>query len=67
MSPPLWEYRTLKIDVSGFVGPKLNVDVFAEALNEQGRNGWELVSSFDLNYHEGISSDVLLIFKRPLG
>jgi len=67
MSPPLWEYRTLKIDVSGFFGPKLNVDVFAEALNEQGRNGWELVSSFDLNYHEGISSDVLLIFKRPLG
>jgi hypothetical protein len=67
MNQTRWEYRTLKIDISGFFGPKLNVDRIAEALNEQGREGWELVSSFDLNYHQGISSDVLMIFKRPLG
>jgi hypothetical protein len=67
MNQPRWEYRTLKIDISGFFGPKLNVDRIAEALNEQGREGWELVSSFDVSHHHGVSSDVLMIFKRPLG
>lgn len=57
----------LKVDVTGFLGPKLDLDEVAGALNEQGRDGWELVSSCDLNYRRGASSDVLLIFKRPLG
>ena len=32
-----------------------------------GREGWELVSSFDTNMHQGVSRELVFFLKRPRG
>jgi hypothetical protein len=61
-----WEYHVLAIGVgSGFTGPKLDIQSLGESLNRLGEDGWELVSSEDMNRREGGSQELVLIFKRP--
>jgi len=52
-----WEYNTVRIDTSSFYSSKGD-----KILNEQGEEGWELVSApiIDINHRE-----LLFIFKRP--
>ncbi|MDB5331281.1 MAG: hypothetical protein JWP03_2432 [Phycisphaerales bacterium] len=61
-----WDYIAQSLEVSRFfsngaIDPKLLNDT----LNWYGGQGWELVSTFDTATHSGITSTVVLIFKRP--
>lgn len=59
-----WEYRTLKIATTGFVGGKLDEDAFTAHMNDLGDQEWELVSAFDTNQSYGATRDVIAVFKR---
>jgi len=59
-----WEYYTYKVKTSGFWGSKLDTGNLDNALNEIGRQGWELVSAVGLNATYGITKEVVMIFKR---
>lgn len=59
-----WEYKTLKFQTGGFFGGKLNAEGFDGILNKMGNEGWELVSCFDTSQTQGVSRDVITVFKR---
>ncbi|HHV98956.1 MAG TPA: DUF4177 domain-containing protein [Clostridiaceae bacterium] len=59
-----WEYKTIEFKTKGFVGGLLDISAFNEALNNCGRDGWELVSCFDTNQSYGASRKVIAVFKR---
>ena len=61
-----WEYKTIKVAATGFLGGKLDSPAFEALLNGLGRDGWELVSAFDTNQSYGQTRDVVAVFKRPL-
>jgi hypothetical protein len=62
-----WEYKTVKLVVASFwSGVSLNTDKEDDFVNQFGKEGWELVSGFDLNEGYGSSKEVVLIFKRQL-
>ena len=65
MRPPQWEYRTIKIDVAGWIGPKVETSVVDATLNAQGAEGWELVSVLDVNAGNGQTTALVAVFKRP--
>lgn len=64
-----WQYQTLKIptDVGFFSGTEFDSDRMAQLLNEQGADGWELVSVFDIEKVKGGSKFVVAVMKRPSG
>ena len=59
-----WEYKTMKMDTTGFLGGLLNIEAFDERLNELGEQGWELVAAFDTNQSHGASREAIAVFKR---
>ena len=59
-----WEYRTLKVNCKGFFGGKFDEGRLDEMLNDLGRDGWELVSSFDTNELYGSTRYMVFTFKR---
>ncbi len=62
-----WEYRTVVFHAKGFfAGGKVDGQELNDYLNELGSDGWELVSVFDTNMHEGRTRDVFAILKRPM-
>jgi hypothetical protein len=61
-----WEYTTIKMKIAGWFGSTVDVQELAVALNESGREGWERVSTLDLNSGHGHSSELVAVFKRPL-
>ena len=61
-----WEYKTLKLNVEGWFGPKFKEEEVDAQLNGMGYDGWELVSAFDTNAGYGATRDLVLLFKRPL-
>ena len=61
-----WEYKTIKVNVGGFFGGVLKVKTFDRALNELGRDGWELVAAIHTTGMYGTSREAVAIFKRPL-
>jgi hypothetical protein len=62
---PQWEYHVLAMDVdSTFFGPNVDVDALGAALNRLGQDGWELVGTVDINRHQGITKELVLLFKR---
>jgi hypothetical protein len=62
-----WEYKTLKIETTGFFfGGDLDEESLDATMNELGGLGWELVSAFDTSSSmQGKSRYVVAIFKRP--
>jgi hypothetical protein len=60
-----WEYKTLFLNTTGFLGGKLDQAAFDKELASFGRDGWELVSIFDTNSYEGATRLVVAVFKRP--
>jgi hypothetical protein len=62
-----WEYKTLMLAATGWLGGKLDQARFDQSLNEFGREGWELVTAFDTNQGYGQTRDVVAVFKRPRG
>jgi hypothetical protein len=61
-----WEYTTIMIGTTGFLGGKLDSETLTSRLNELGAVGWELVSTFDTSKSQGQTRDVVAILKRPL-
>lgn len=59
-----WEYKTIQFDTKGFAGGVLDINMFNESLNNNGTDGWELVSCFDTNQSYGASRKVIAVFKR---
>ena len=65
-TPTRWEYNTVIFESKWFVSGRLDGERFQAKLDELGREGWELVSVFDTNIHEGVTAQVVAVFKRPL-
>ena len=65
MRPPRWEYRTVQLDVAGWLGPKVDPASIDATLNAHGNEGWELVSAFDVNRGRGTTSSIVALLKRP--
>ncbi|QIF05601.1 DUF4177 domain-containing protein [Roseimicrobium sp. ORNL1] len=61
-----WEYKTIKLAATGFLGGLLDTAAFENVLNGLGWDGWELVSAFDTNQSGGVTRDVVAVFKRPV-
>jgi hypothetical protein len=61
-----WEYKTIRLAATGWVGGNLDFTAFEALLNDLGQQGWELVSTFDTNTSTGSTKDVVAVFKRPL-
>jgi hypothetical protein len=61
-----FEYKMLEIPARGFWGRRIDSQEVVEKLNEFGRQGWEVVSSFDTNAWRGGSWDIIVILKREL-
>ena len=59
-----WEYKTMKLHATGFIGGKLDETKLDCMMNELGAQGWELVAGFDTNKGYGETRDVVVIFKR---
>ncbi|MCK8491123.1 DUF4177 domain-containing protein [Spirosoma sp. RP8] len=63
-----FEYRVLDVAAGGFWsgGGKIDVQELTDKLNELGQQGWEVVSSVDLNMAQGQSRSVLVMLKREI-
>ncbi|MGZ8379043.1 MAG: DUF4177 domain-containing protein [Gemmatirosa sp.] len=64
MRPPRWEYKSVKIDVGTWLGPKMHPEALDAELNRFGQEGWELVSALDLNSTSGSTMAIVALFKR---
>lgn len=62
-----WEYNTVIFEQRWFSSGKLDGAAFQAKLDGMGAEGWELVSVFDTNRHEGSTLQVVAVFKRPRG
>lgn len=60
-----WEYTTIKLAPTGFLGGAVDDTALEEMLNELGGQGWELTTAFDTSQAYGRTRDVVMIFKRP--
>lgn len=64
-----FEYKVLAADARGgwlSVGGKLDYEALSTKLNELGQQGWEVVTTTDINRYEGVTRDVMIILKRIL-
>ena len=59
-----WEYKTIKISATGFLGGKFDESQFDRMMNDLGAQGWELTAAFDTNHGHGATRDVVAVFKR---
>lgn len=61
-----WEYKVIKLNVKrDFWSGQYNMREIEKSLNEQGLNGWELVTMEGLSYRS--VSFPILTFKRHIG
>ena len=58
-----WEYHLESVEPKFFQGFDLNS--IQQILSALGNDGWELVSTEDINY-DGSSGKFIFIFKRPI-
>jgi len=65
---PKWEYRSLRFDFNGFLksAGQFEGEHFREHANKLGRQGWEMVNTFDTNHYDGDTRFIVAIFKRQL-
>jgi hypothetical protein len=59
-----WEYKTIKLGTKGFLGGKVEEVKLEKALNDLGRQDWELVSIFATNQTQGQTRDIVAVLKR---
>jgi hypothetical protein len=60
-----WEYTTVNVDLTGWIGTSLDVPEFDAVLNAHGDQGWELVSVVGRESN-GYTASVYAVFKREL-
>ena len=64
---PTYEYHTHSLDTGLFFSTgRVDAAEITRCLNHYGSQGWELVSTFDANGHDGKTIGVVMIFKRPV-
>ncbi len=56
-----WEYKIINIRSENY---RLD-PAAARALNELGKEGWELVSITSVNFKTGATDNIAMVFKRP--
>lgn len=64
-----WEYKFVVVDQDRAFfgrGGKFDPQAASTDLNRLGADGWEVVSSFDMNAANGVTRDVVFLLKRPL-
>ncbi len=61
-----WEYNIYKQKATGFFGGNVDEGQATNALNDFGRDGWELVSVVDTNSADGQTRWIVYVFKRPV-
>jgi hypothetical protein len=59
-----WEYKTIKLAATGFLGGKIDEAKLDALMNDLGSQGWDLAAAFDTNTTDGQTRDVVVIFKR---
>jgi hypothetical protein len=62
MDAARWEYKVVNIRSENYRLPPETED----QLNEQGKNGWELVSMTAINFKTGATDHIGMVFKRPI-
>ena len=63
-NPMNWEYKTISFSKRSFLSGKVDPEELNRKLNDQGREGWELVNI--CNYEMISSPDFIAVFKRQL-
>ncbi len=63
-----WEYKTIKISISNFLGKEFELKEFDKFVNQFGQIGWELVSTKGIinGMPNPVTTEIVLFFKRPL-
>ena len=62
-----YEYRTIVIDAkSSFLGGKIDPEGVNKVLNDEGRDGWELIEVAASNQGFGDTRGLVCIFKREI-
>jgi len=56
-----WEYKTVVLPIFGIMHPNVDPTEVDVALTKLGRDGWELVSTFDTNWSSGSSFQLVAI------
>lgn len=59
-----WEYKTVKMEATGFIGGQFDTSELEERLNNLGRDGWELASTFTTHSSNGYTKFVVAVLKR---
>lgn len=58
------EYKILRSDKEGWLGPVVDFDKFENELNRLGQEGWDAFASIDINRHEGSTKEIVLFLKK---
>ncbi len=59
-----WEYKVVKVPVTGVLKPNVNPTAIEQVLNGFGNAGWELVSMVSIATENGATIEVVLSLKR---
>lgn len=60
-----WEYRAIALKATGWIsGGNIDHDRLSSMMNNLGREGWELTSSFVTSEVSGATKEVVVLFKR---
>ena len=59
-----WEYRVIEFDSHGMMGGLVDCEKIELKLNELGKDGWELVSSYPTQQGYGSSRKLIYTLKR---
>ncbi|HEU4326655.1 MAG TPA: DUF4177 domain-containing protein [Roseiflexaceae bacterium] len=60
-----WDYRVMLMSIEGLLGQNIDLDALRNYLDEAGDQGWELISVLPISRHDGRTSELLGIMKRP--
>lgn len=60
----MWEYKTFEFAPKGALGGLVASDWLETALNDYGREGWELVNVVPFAMESGKTRTAIAIFKR---
>jgi hypothetical protein len=59
-----WEYKVVEFASGGFMGGGINIQDVETRLNELGKLGWELVTSYSTNAGYGATRKLVYTLKK---
>jgi hypothetical protein len=62
----MFEYKVLKSAEEGWFSTYFDWNKVQVVLNDLGKEGWELVSTLDINAGQGRSKEVVFLLKRRI-